>query len=83
MTAHFTKAIFVSILLSMSGMAHSATVTFSDITDGDGSAMRFDPATTVAAGNTLNIGINNFAANGSNPRRQRARNCHTCSASAK
>lgn len=67
MKTRFTKALLVSLLLGMSGIAHSATVTFSNIVDGNGLPLLFDPATTApdaGDGNILNIGLTNFSADG-------------------
>jgi hypothetical protein len=53
-------------IITMAGAAQAATVTFSNIADGDGSTALFDTSQTVATGDgdTLSIGLNNFTADG-------------------
>lgn len=63
------KGILAGSLLSWSmvGAVQAATVTFSDIIDGDGSASLFDVSATVpdpGDGNKLIIGLNDFSADG-------------------
>ena len=55
-----------AIISGMAGAAQAATVTFSNIMDGDGSAALFDTSTTVPTGDgdTLQIGLNTFTADG-------------------
>ena len=55
-----------ALLLFTASGAIAATVTFSNITDGDLSPLLFDVANTVPTGdgNTLDIGLNNFKADG-------------------
>lgn len=67
MHARYMKILLASLLFGLSGLAQAADVTFSNISDGNNSPAYFDPATTVpdaGDGNILNIGINNFEANG-------------------
>jgi hypothetical protein len=42
--------------------AHAATVTFVDLASGDGLPSLFDPGASIVAGNTLQVGLNNFSA---------------------
>jgi hypothetical protein len=55
-----------AVISGMAGAAQAATVTFSNIMDGDGSNALFDTSTTVPSGDgdTLDIGLNNFTADG-------------------
>jgi hypothetical protein len=57
----------VLFVLGAAGLTQASVVTFSDILDGNGSPLLFDPATTVpdpSDGNKLIIGLNNFTADG-------------------
>ncbi len=51
-------------LLGAGMAAQAATVTFSNILDGNLDPSLFDVSATVASGNTLTIGVNNFQADG-------------------
>lgn len=61
-TNKFTRLALGAALLGAAGMANAANVTFTGIDDADGLAALFDPASTVANGNTLDFGISNFEA---------------------
>jgi len=50
--------------LAATSAAQAATVTFSNLADGNNSALFFDLGTTSQSGNTLTLGLNNFTANG-------------------
>ena len=68
MNTQYTKVLLASLLFGLSAVAQSAVVTFSDITDGNGTSAYFDPATTTpdgGDGNVLNIGLDSFLADGS------------------
>jgi hypothetical protein len=57
----------VLFVLSTAGLTQASVVTFSNITDGSGSPLLFDPGTTAPDpndGNKLIIGLDNFSADG-------------------
>jgi hypothetical protein len=55
-----------AVIIGMGAAAQAATVTFSNIMDGDGSNALFDTSQTVPTGDgdTLEIGLNDFTADG-------------------
>ncbi|MDA7687065.1 hypothetical protein N8793_03235 [Pseudomonadales bacterium] len=62
-----TRFLIASMLLSLSATAQAAVVAFSNIVSGDGAPTFFDESTTTpdaVNGNVLNIGLNNFGADG-------------------
>lgn len=52
----------VALAVAGSFNAQAATVTFSDLASGNGSPLLFDADASVAVGNDLAVGLNNFAA---------------------
>jgi hypothetical protein len=58
--------IAAAVIIGMGGTAQAATVTFSNIADGDASNNLFDTSQTapIGDGDTLDIGLNNFTADG-------------------
>jgi hypothetical protein len=54
----------VAMLAGSTVAAQAATVTFSNLADGNNAAQFFDIGTTMIAGNSITIGINGFTANG-------------------
>jgi hypothetical protein len=61
-----TSLLTVLLFTGWAGAAQAATVTFSNIMDGDGSSALFDTSLTAPTGDgdTLDIGLNNFTADG-------------------
>jgi|LNFM01.1.fsa_nt_gb hypothetical protein len=55
-----------ALLAGTSVGAQAATVTFSNLADGNNAAQFFDIGSTTIAGNSISIGINGFTANGAN-----------------
>lgn len=61
------KAFLGATFLAVAPLAaQAATVTFSNLADGNNAAAFFDIGTTVIDGDNIDIGINGFTANGSN-----------------
>ena len=61
------RLIAIVLFIGIAGAAQAATVTFSNILDGNGIPLLFDPSTTIpdpSDGNTLIIGLLDFTANG-------------------
>ncbi len=64
MQKNLLPALLCSTAMAMASTAQAATVSFTNLADGNGAALYFDVGTTSASGNTLNIGLSNFTANG-------------------
>ena len=64
MQKNLLPALLCTAAMAMASTAQAATVSFTNLADGNGAALYFDVGTTSASGNTLNIGLSNFTANG-------------------
>jgi len=61
-TNKFARLALGAALFGAASFATAATVTFDDIGDADGLPALFNPAASVPSGNTLDLGVSDFAA---------------------